>query len=334
MPKNTLKFILLFLIVFVVGLLLEQKEFTFKNNGGINGVLADCKSNYGLLNPFIACDLSEEKNLELIKKLDYELNELINSSIKDKKATKVSVFFRDLTSKKWVGINQNENYAPASLLKLPLLITYFKLLEIQPTLFSEKYVFKKDPGSHAQDFEPEIQLEEGKEYTVEELLRRMIVYSDNDAMLFLGEIMDPDFLKKVFSDTGISVRVDEKNEKDFVSPQTYSNILRMLYNSSYLTRQGSENILEMLDKTNFRDGLVAGVPSETLVSHKFGERKIINKSASSTINELHDCGIIYYPEHPYILCIMTTGDNFNNLKEIIKKASALVYKDFGEINKK
>ena len=332
MSKNILKFILLFLIVFLVGLFLGSKGFIFKNNSASDDVPTDCKTKYSLLNSFIACDLSEEKNLEMVKILDSEINELINSSIKDKKATKISVFFRDLTSKKWIGINQNENYAPASLLKLPLLITYFKLKEIQPDIFSEKFVFdNKYLGEFTQSFKPEIRLEEGKEYTVEELLYHMIIYSDNDAMELLGASIDQNFITKVFDDLGVNMPVNDNSERILISPQTYAGIFRLLYNSSYLTRQSSEEILELLDKTNFKDGLVAGLPSKILVSHKFGERQIKNQNTTSVVNELHDCGIIYYPKHPYILCIMTMGDNFDSLKEIIKKTSALTYEEFKNI---
>jgi beta-lactamase class A len=335
MSKNVLKFIIPFLIVFLVGLFLGSKGFIFKNSSSSNDVPTDCKSGYGLLNSFIACDFSEEKNLEMVKILDSKIDELIDSSLKDKKATEISIFFRDLTSKKWVGKNQNENYAPASLLKLPLLIAYFKLKEIQPDIFLEKFVFdNKYSGKIVQNIKPDIRLEQNKEYTVEELLYHMIVYSDNDALDLLGASIDQNFITKVFNDLGISIPIDDSDTKILISPQIYAGIFRLLYNSSYLTRQSSEDILELLSKTRFKDGLMAGFPSEIIVSHKFGERKIIDKSTSSEINELHDCGIIYYPEHPYILCVMTIGDNFDNLKEIIKKTSALVYEEFDKINKK
>ncbi len=41
--------------------------------------------------------------------------------------------------------------------------------------------------------------------------------------------------------------------------------------------------------------------------------------------QLHDCGIVYYPEHPYVLCLMTRGYNWDKLKEVLHQASNIVY---------
>ena len=80
----------------------------------------------------------------------------------------------------------------------------------------------------------------------------------------------------------------------------------------------SEKALDILSKTTFNDGLVAGVDKGITVSHKFGE--YVGQQI-----ELHDCGIIYYPENPYFLCIMTRGDNLDNLKDVIKNISGQIY---------
>ncbi|MCX6719655.1 MAG: serine hydrolase [Candidatus Staskawiczbacteria bacterium] len=59
----------------------------------------------------------------------------------------------------------------------------------------------------------------------------------------------------------------------------------------------------MLSKTTFNDGLVAGVPKGTTVSHKFG-MYATSKDENITDLELHDCGIIYYKTTPYLLCVV------------------------------
>jgi beta-lactamase class A len=319
--KNFLLLVLFFAVILSVGILIGRKTSIFKKIFE----RSDCENNFTFLNPDIACDLSAEKKLETVKDLEKKINDYIAYSIKEKKVFKSSVFFRDLSSKKWVGIEQNENYAPASLLKLPLLIAYFKLSETESGLLSKKYIFIKPDSIFYQNFEPKVQLQEGKEYTLEEILRHMIIYSDNSAMDFLWQIIDETYTDKIFYE--LNVASANNTEEDFLSPITYSNIMRILYNSSYLTRNSSEKILQWLSETDFKDGLVAGVPSTIPVAHKFGERDV-----TATTKELHDCGIIYYPDHPYILCVMTLGDNYDNLKEVISKISETTYEEVKNLN--
>lgn len=44
----------------------------------------------------------------------------------------LSVYFRNLTNGNWFGIEEKELFSPASLMKLPLLLAYYKLEEQQP----------------------------------------------------------------------------------------------------------------------------------------------------------------------------------------------------------
>jgi hypothetical protein len=41
--------------------------------------------------------------------------------------------------------------------------------------------------------------------------------------------------------------------------------------------------------------------------------------------ELHDCGIVYHPEASYILCVMTSGKDFEEQKSAIAQVSRVVY---------
>jgi beta-lactamase class A len=281
-----------------------------------------CNSQYTFLNDSIACDFNEEENLETIKNLESQISALADSAAKEKSADSVSVFFRDLKSIKFFGVNENKEYAPASLLKLPIAIAYYKYSEIDPSILTKKYVYKaEDHLDMPQYFPPSAELEVGKEYTMEEIIEQMLVYSDNDAVDILASNIDKNFLIKVYDDLGI-VSINE----DFFSSKDYAAVLRILYNSSYMTRKNSQKILDLLTKSVFTEGLVAGVPSSVAVANKFGER-----TTETGEKELHDCGIIYYPDNPYILCVMTLGKNFDQLAEIIKKVSYLVYQ---EMNKK
>jgi hypothetical protein len=82
----------------------------------------------------------------------------------------------------------------------------------------------------------------------------------------------------------------------------------------------SEKALDLLTTTDFGEGIVADLPSGTVVAHKFGERGY----AGSTVRQLHDCGIVYHDHSPYLLCVMTRGHNFEHQAEVISGVSRIV----------
>ncbi|MDO8445212.1 MAG: serine hydrolase [Deltaproteobacteria bacterium] len=82
------------------------------------------------------------------------------------------------------------------------------------------------------------------------------------------------------------------------------------------------SILRMLKDSEFRGGLVAGIPSNIMVAHKFGESKLNNEK------QFHDCGIVYYPKNSYPLCVvMSRGENYGDLVSAIKGASRMAYEE-------
>jgi len=240
-------------------------------------------------------------------------------------ATGISVYFRDLESGEWAGVNENEKYAPASMYKVALLIVYSKEAGTNPNLLSStieyqgvaplKYGNESDTSPHP--------IEKGKEYRVDDLLDRMIIYSDNNAKDLLFAAFDNNILKGVFTDLGLGV-IDEDNPGDTMSAKSFSIFFRVLYNGSYLTRGLSEKALALLARTTFDGGLEAGVPQTVVVADKFGYRAI---EQGVPEEELHDCGIIYYPDHPYFLCVMTRGKTTLDLAKAIQDISRAAYQE-------
>ena len=86
----------------------------------------------------------------------------------------------------------------------------------------------------------------------------------------------------------------------------------------------SEKALSYMSEVDFKQGLVAGVPGGIAIAHKFGEKTV---GASGEIKQLHDCGIVYYPNNPYLLCVMSRGDSFEYLDDTIREISHIVYEE-------
>lgn len=283
-----------------------------------SGTMEEQRSNdnkFKFINPLLECDASPDTELKSFKN---NISNIVSSYQSQKQITEAAVYFRDLNNGLYFNIGPNEEFSPASLLKIPLMIAYLKEAETDATLFSQDITYTEEYNLYEkQTIKPEVILEKGKIYNVKGLIGRMIIYSDNSAQAMLMKNADS-FWHTPYEDLGIDIPTDPKTE-NFMSVKKYATFFRILYNASYLNRQDSNVALGILAQSKFTEGLVAGVPSDVNVAHKFGERTMGNT------NQLHDCGIIYHPNRPYLLCVMTRGYNFNSLKKIIAEISKNVY---------
>lgn len=267
-------------------------------------------------------------------KLKVELTDLIQSKIKQKEILTASIYFRDLQDGPTLGINEHEAFAPASLLKLPLLITYLDLYEDNPDILERKLAFrltgqdKNKTIAVEQTIPLAAQLKENTPYTLSDLLEHMIIYSDNEAYLgllrYLNKISpDKNLVRETLKNLGI---IDPNNPLDnTLSVKSYASIFFQLYNTSYFSRdETSEKALALLAKADFDRGIKAGIPAGIEVAHKFGERA----STENNLQQLHDCGIVYYPGNPYLLCVMTRSTDSTKSSNFISLVSKMVYEEF------
>jgi beta-lactamase class A len=281
------------------------------------------------INPILYVEVGQKSQFSEYNSYNKNIEKYIHTTVTAEKAKSISVYLRELNSGHWTGIDEDENYAPASLLKVALMIAYLKQAEAMPKLLDKKIKFVGNEDSN-QNYKPKHELVIGNYYTVKQLLQDMIVTSSNISNQLLLDNIDTNFLSRVYTDLGIPIPTDDK--PDFVSAKTYSTLFRTLYSSTYLTREYSNAALELLSHADFPYGIVAGVPENTIVAHKFGERKYI-LSESNSENELHECGIVYLPGNPYFLCVMTKGTSFDNLQTVIKDISASTYKFISDLHK-
>lgn len=282
------------------------------------------QSGYRFINPLLECEVARDLiQVQALKSFKSKIQALIDEEIKGRMASHVSVYYRDLNNGPWFGINEKADFAPASLLKVPAMIACFKQAESDPKFLTRivKNDVKEDRNAH-QNIKSSETIKHGGSYTLDELIYRMIVYSDNNAMSLVLKNVNVDMLVRSYVDMGVNVPADEK--EDFMSVKNYASFFRILFNASYLNKDMSEKALEYLANVDFRQGLVASVPPDVMVAHKLGERTM---GTDNSIKQMHDCGIVYYPDHPYLLCVMTRGDSFERLDDTIRGISRLVFEE-------
>lgn len=274
------------------------------------------------INPLLACDVADDviSNPELIPFRE-KVEKYISTKMDKRWAVKVSVYYRELNDGYWFSIGDADKFIPASLRKVPLMIALLKQAEKAPGLLNRLVTFDlANDYNQNQNFKPLHSLVFGQQYSVRDLIFRMIAYSDNNAFTYLTKIVDPEQFDQVYYRLRLQNPRSIKDD-EFLSVQTYESFFRILYNASYLSREASDWALEVLSKSEFKTGLVSGVPPTVKVAHKFGEK---SDAVEGTV-QLHDCGIVYYPQHPYLLCVMTKGPNFEFLDDVIANISQITF---------
>jgi len=313
---------------FLGGFLLSNSYF---ENLGDNHEMREAKlgqSNYRYINPLLECDFraSSNRNMNAVKN---SIEKIINKNVYKKELSAASVYYRDLNNGPWFGINEDADFSPASLIKVPVMMAYYYEAENNPAVLEKEILATEDYDYSEQNIEPEYKLEKGKKYKVEDLIERMLVYSDNYAYYLLLDNVNPEKIEKVYVDLGISLAKVDDPSGNIISVKSYSSLFRVLFNSSYLNKYYSEKALAILTRTKFYNGLVAGTPINIEISHKFGERRFLETGEV----QLHDCGIVYYTDNPYLLCVMSKGQDLKKLSSFIKEVSAIVF-DYVKLNNK
>ncbi len=287
------------------------------------------QSGYEFINPLLECEnndsFAKQKYIpfeqDTIKRIENEVQ-------KTHSGTEIAVYFRNLNNGPWFGINEDARFLPASLMKVTLLISYLKWWEDDSTLMEKRLILSSEVWLN-QMIPPDKILEIGKEYTVRELLEYMIIYSDNTASRALFENIPIERQNRVFLDLGIPLPSTDPNYT--LSVKEYASFFRVLYNASYLSKKASEAGLAMLAKSTFYKGLTAQIPRNISVAHKFWERERREENGAVT-NQLHDCGVIYYENYPYLLCVMTRAKNkeITELSEIVAQISGITFEEIGK----
>lgn len=283
--------------------------------------LQQVSDEYPLIAPLFGIRVPEAVQLGQFLSLKSAIQADINDAEHAGSVSRVSIYFRDLNTTRWIGINQNDTYYPASLLKVPVMIAYYKEAEGNPGILSRVITYQNVALSDP--FDAPSSLLPGRSYTIQELINAMIISSDNGATLTLLANINQDTLADVYANLGINAPGPDSSQYE-ISTRTYGLFFRILYNATYLSPEYSQKALALLSRATFAQGLVAGLPTGTQVAHKFGEH-VVSTGKVATGVELHDCGVVYYPKHPYLLCVMTSATDVQSAASLIETVSATTY---------
>lgn len=289
----------------------------------------NCTTKLEFIKPNIDCD-SFDQTAEKLSSLQDKLQVMILTMQKTGKIKRGSVFVRDLKTSRFAGVNETDTFYMASLLKTPLVIGGFKLAEVEPKILDQEIVYTGAPDLYGdQIVKSNETMKVGTPYSIRELMRRSVVYSDNTASQMLFDFYPVEFLDRILQALGIQVTRPNGETENLITARSYSNVFRVLYNSSYLTKEYSNEALSILTQTQFATGATSKLPKGTLVAHKFAERTMVTDSGQVASKQFHECGIVYAnkSKDPYIFCIMTEGNDYEVMEGVIADISLSIFEE-------
>jgi len=223
-----------------------------------------------------------------------------------------SVYFEVLNTGANISVNKDEEFYPASLLKIPLVMAAVKKIERGEWKWNTE--LKLAEADKNKDFGTLWQQPTGMRFTIEELVKQTLINSDNTAYFILLNNLDPNEIVKAQKYLGIQDFISNNLE---ISAKKYAPILRSLFSATYLTVENSGKILNWMSESKFNDYLAGGMPSTTKFAHKIGEEN--NKKLYL------DAGIVYLANRPYILIVMVKDFEANKAASLMHFISQKVY---------
>ena len=212
-------------------------------------------------------------------------------------------YFEYLPTGTSIGVNSTQEFAALSLLKVPIVMAYFHQKEVL-NKGNEVITVTQDELDKA--FGSLWEKGAGYRISLDQTAKLAITDSDNTALRVLTDHIQKKYFDDVYS--GLDINLQTGDNGVILTARSYSSILKALYFSSLLKKDNSQLVLNYMTQTKFSDKLPAGIPGNIQVAHKVGIYQ----------NQLFtDCGIVYIPRRPYLLCMVSNSDDVTARERMI-----------------
>lgn len=227
------------------------------------------------------------------------------------------IYVKDFSNDTSFNINGDNLFAPASIFKVPLAMIIMKDIEQGKFLLTNQFMLM-DYHKFA-SYEYMAKFEEGTLFTIDELLNYMLKLSDNTAqnVLYFNVGSTDEYNQRFKEELGLQ---NTAHTPFITTPYDINKAFTMLYDASFLTKEHSDYLLNILANTDssFDDRIVAGVPEGTRVSHKIGNMADV----------WQDAGIVYGPKTNYLLVVLNQGVYIEDARNVIENISQICWNYF------
>lgn len=218
--------------------------------------------------------------------------------------SKVGVSFIEIKTGTKLSVNGKKKYMAASVIKVPVMATAYNLNEKGKMSLDDKILFTENlklPGSGVLQW-----MKGSRYYTIRNLVRLMIVLSDNTATRMVINKVGTQEINSYMEYLGLkntkitdTTCLNEPPQKfiNYTTPDDMAYLLLIMKESKNFTAESKVEMINFMKRQKYRWGIWRGVPSGIVVADKTGNVEGV----------LNDIGIVYAPKGPYILSIFTNG---------------------------
>jgi beta-lactamase class A len=221
------------------------------------------------------------------------------------------VVIKDLATGRGTSLNADRIYYAASIFKLFVMYEAFRQESLGIFELSDELVMT--PYYDAFGLGPR-QTELCQVLSVDTALQAMMEISDNAAAVLLQDLVGSSNINQALGALGLE---DSRLLTDDL-PITAGDVallVEAIGRGEAVSRPASEQMLELMAREQFDNGLRAGTPRDVTVAHKTG----------NWTNATHEAGIVFAPAGSYVMVVLSDKDHQTRL---IEELSRRVYDYF------
>lgn len=222
---------------------------------------------------------------------------------------------------RYAGIDADESFAAASLIKVPVLVKLLDSIDRGHVSLDEQLELRPDligGGSGYLQWRPV-----NSKVSLKEAMEAMIVVSDNTATnLIIDRVGGIDACNRDFAFWGlrrtyVNDWLPDLPGTNKTSPGDLVSLLAMVDKGRLLTAESRERMLKIMQRTRIKTLLPPGLPAGATISHKTGD-------IGSLVG---DCGIITAPDGKKFIAAVQVQRPHNDRRanEMIRQMSRVIY---------
>ncbi|HBC96737.1 MAG TPA: serine hydrolase [Clostridium sp.] len=249
-------------------------------------------------------------------------SEIIKEKIKNLKG-KVGFCYKDLESGYSFGVNEDDPFIAASIIKIPVLIEAYRKFKEEDLSKNELVEIRESdrvPSCGAAAY-----IHPGAKLTLKDLCILMIILSDNMAANILINKLKMDDINSTMKKLSLKkTRVNrilfdsdaqKSGKENYFAPGEILRLFEMMWNGSLISPDDSRDMLEIFKLQQINYKMPYLLPEDICIAHKTGDDDGIT----------HDAGIVY-AKRPFILCFASNETDVNETDEFIRQTTEEIFR--------